>query len=71
MAKKLIPDPELEQLVRELNETDGSVERRPPRAPISREEPAAEAAAAPQETVESPLVDALEQAGKRARRKTT
>jgi len=47
------------------------VERRPPRAPIPREKPAAEAAAAPQETVESPLVDALEQAGKRAKRKTT
>ena len=47
------------------------VERRPSRAPISREEPAAEAAAAPQEPVENPLVDALEQAGKRAKRKTT
>jgi len=35
MVKKLIPDPELEQLVRELNETEEGVERRPlrPTAP--------------------------------------
>jgi len=59
MAKKLIPDPELEQLVRELNETDDSVERRSLRAPAGLDTSAATSASLSAGSAAAAPLDAL------------